>query len=244
MKNISRALTLVLLSLGLICYGVPQCLLAEHLNALGQLITKGSVAYIDNSPIPSGTTLLAGDKIRALNAPALISLSNGGRVELAPNTVLSVSGEGHALTLTQSSGKSRFTVPKNVSLVLTTPKGSVKSVSAAQHFSGVLTVEANRVTFSSESGEFAVTDPNSSKATTVNAGESATVPEAEGASSANKGSGTPSSASQTGAKPGGASGSKAAWWASGIGIGAGTTAVAVGAASASGNDTVVSPARP
>ncbi|MBI1747981.1 MAG: hypothetical protein HYR55_15545 [Acidobacteria bacterium] len=241
MEKKSVMLMWLFLPLAVVCCGISTFAMAEQLNALGQLITQGSVAYIDNNPIPSGTMVMAGDKIRAINAPALISLTGGGRVELSPNTQMTMAGQGQALQITQTSGKSRVHVPRETTLTMITPKATVTTLKSGQGFTGTLTVESTRVTFVSEKGEFTLTETESGKTRTVPEGESATVGSESESASATRGSGVPSAKSvRTGLGR-----SKAAWWTVGV-VGAGATAGAVAGVRSSDKDVnpPVSPSRP
>jgi ferric-dicitrate binding protein FerR (iron transport regulator) len=178
MKKNLLEIKLIGLLICFVLYSTPHSFLyAQQVNTLGQVIAKSNAVLVDSHPVPSGTTILNGDRIQAANGPAVLSLVNGGRIELAQNSALSLQGSSDSVTISGLTGGARFYFPRSVSLTILTPKSVIKASASASPLSGSVVVEDDKVTVTSDKGEYSVEDKDTSKKTTVKDGETATVPD-------------------------------------------------------------------
>jgi len=106
-KNAVSKVLAAMLSLLTILITVPFTP-AEVIGAaqLGVVITPAKVT-VGNSTAPTGTTLFAGDRVSALESPALINFNSGSRVEMT-KAAAAFSRDGDTLVVQASQGLLRF----------------------------------------------------------------------------------------------------------------------------------------
>ncbi len=124
MQNLTKMIFSVF-TLGLMMMSIS----AKAVRPAGEL-ASASGATINNSTAHSGTTIFSNSRVKtAANGSAMINLGLLGRVELGPNTDLTLQFSRGVLGGTLSSGKIAISTLSGVQVNLLTPDGSVSSAS-------------------------------------------------------------------------------------------------------------------
>ena len=127
----SKALALVLAALTVLAtspFSVTETFAASP---LGSLVTTGRVR-VGSASAPTGTTIFSGDRIEAEEAPALVNLSSGSRMQLAKAAV-TLSRRGDTLVLDATRGLVRFNIKKGEQLQINAGRYSFTSAAGGAH---------------------------------------------------------------------------------------------------------------
>jgi hypothetical protein len=106
--------------------------LAETISAtpLGTIVAPVSVT-VGNAIAPTGTTIFAGDRV-ASDSPALISLTNGSRIEMT-KAAATFNRQGNTLVVQASEGLLRFNFVKGEDIKINAGKYTFSSSNGSAH---------------------------------------------------------------------------------------------------------------
>jgi hypothetical protein len=174
-KNVSEKKRIVLVVCFICCLTLSGLLLyAQQPATLGQVVANSNAVLIDNRPVPSGTTVVSGDKIQAVSGPVILSLLNGGRIELAKGGSVTLRGNRESVTLTGLAGSSRFYFPQDISVSIKMPTSVISANPSSTPLSGTLFADKNQLVFVADRGNYTRVDNNNSP-TPVGEGQSTLV---------------------------------------------------------------------